>query len=88
MRIAMIENAHADDFSDYLTSAIFTGSCEDLKASLGILDNQRYVEVVRIQLEKDWGLLEQAADLLLEHGTVSGREVLAALTRAPAEMAS
>jgi hypothetical protein len=71
------------ELCDYIKAALWTGGDEDAKAAAGIFDADpavadHFADVAR----RHWPAIERLARLLVERGTVTGTEALAAIATA------
>ncbi len=77
------DDADDIDLCDYITAALWTGGDEDAKVAAGIFDADpavadHFADVAR----RHWPAIEGLARLLVERGTVTGTEALAAIAAA------
>jgi hypothetical protein len=77
--LAQAEHAWRTDddgcyFIDLLDAAVYDGGYDDVRDSLGLLDNDSFVTVYRHVLAEHWAGVERLALALVERGTVPGAE--------------
>lgn len=77
------ERAHVDDFHLYLTGAIFAGGREDEQKVGDRFESAQFVDFMRFMVELNWHRIETVAAMLMERGTVSGRDAFDELSPSP-----
>lgn len=69
------------DFGDHLSGAVLAGGHDDLRHSLGMLDDPSAIDYLRAELARDWSPVQTLARLLSGKGTVPGRTAFEVLSR-------
>ena len=69
-----VQNIDGLEWDDYLLGAVLAGGHEDLRRSLGMLDNPASVAVIADMLREDWPGITALAERLMDPRTVTGVE--------------
>lgn len=72
-----LRDQRADDEAllSFLSDAIAIGGQVDAERACGLLNLPEAIDLTRVQLEADWPTVERLAGMLVDRGTISGREV-------------